>query len=158
MSEEQQRAAVVTEAMSWIGTPYVSNAVIKGRKGGTDCAMVLVGVYGGVGLIPKEFDPRPYPPQWHVHKNEQKYVAYILQFSREVAASPEREPKSGDLVLFRIGHLFAHGGIVVSWPTIIHAVAGSAVLLDDVSKNTTGKHALWNMPKRFFSLWPEAQA
>lgn len=145
------RSAIVAEAKSWIGTPYLSNALVKG--GGTDCAMLLVGVYGNVGLVPKEFDPRPYPPQWHVHRNEEKYLSYILQFVKEVKGPPERVPLPGDLVMFKIGLVFAHGAIVTEWPNVIHALGNSAVVPDDISKNTIGKRALWLVPKRFFSFW-----
>jgi cell wall-associated NlpC family hydrolase len=152
MTEAEGRAAIVMEAMTWIGTPYVSNAMVKGRRGGTDCAMLLVGVYGNVGLVPKGFDPRPYPPQWHVHKSEEKYMNYVLSFAKEI----QGPPKPGDVVMFKIGQVHAHGAIVTQWPNVIHAIGNSSVLPDDVSKNTTGKRALWLVPKRFFSYWPES--
>ena len=68
----------------------------------------------------------------------------------EVKGPPERMPLAGDFVMFKIGHLFAHGAIVVAWPTVIHAVGGAMVVPEDVSKNTTGKRALWLVPKHFF--------
>ena len=153
MNEDETRAAIVREAQSWIGTPYISNACIKGPRGGTDCAMLLVGVYGNLDLIPKEFDPRPYPPQWHVHRNEEKYMNIVRSFAGEVAEPPGRKPLPGDVVMFKIGRVFAHGAIVVDWPHVVHAVSEDHVLPEDISKNTTGKRALWLMPKTFFSLW-----
>lgn len=152
-AEMQMRQKVVEEARSWLNTPYVSNGMVKGRQGGTDCAMFLVGVYANVGLIPKEFDPRPYPPQWHVHRNEEKYLNYVTRFAKEIPPPAERRPLPGDFVMFKIGMAFAHGGIILDWPLIIHALGNSAVVEDDVSKNTTGKRALWNVPQRFFSYW-----
>lgn len=153
MDEAETRAKIVEEAKSWIGTPYVSNGMIKGRRGGTDCAMFPLAVYSAVGLVPSTFDPRPYPPQWHVHRNEEKYMDYVRQFAKEVLGPPERQPLPGDFVMFKIGHVFAHGAIVVDWPLIVHAVGNASVLPEDVSKNTTGKRALWNVPKFFFSCW-----
>lgn len=153
MTEDETRAAIVAEARGWIGTPYVSNGMVKGKRGGTDCAMILIGVYANVGLIPKEFDPRPYAPQWHVHRNEEKYMAYVLRFVKETAGPPARAPMPGDLVMFKIGLVFAHGAIVTAWPRVIHAIGNSAVVEDDISKNTTGKRALWCVPQRFFSYW-----
>lgn len=152
--EAETRAKIVAEAQSWIGTPYVSNGMIKGKRGGTDCAMLLVGVYGNLGLIPKEFDPRPYPPYWHVHKSEERYLGAILAFVTEVAGPPIRAPLPGDVVLFQIGRLFAHGAIVTDWPNVIHAIGNDAVLPEDISKSTTGKRALAHVPQKFFSLWP----
>lgn len=153
MNEEESRKAIVKEALSWIGTPYISNAMVKGRGGGTDCAMLPLGVFINVGLIDKSFDPRPYPPEWHIHQNEERYLAIVKSFAKQVANPPEREPKPGDFVLFKIGNLFAHGGIVIKWPHIVHAVGNDMVLMEDVSKNTIGKRALMVVPQLFFSIW-----
>jgi cell wall-associated NlpC family hydrolase len=155
MNAEEQalRQRIVDEAKTWIGTPYISNGMIKGRRGGTDCAMLLVGVYAAVGLLTKEFDPRPYPAEWHVHRNEEKYMGYVTQFMHHMPSIEERKPLPGDLVMFKIGHVFAHGAIVTDWPFVVHALGGSAVVADDVSKNTTGKRALWYVPKNVFSYW-----
>lgn len=158
MQETEARIAIVMEAQSWIGTPYRSNAAVKGRRGGTDCAMFLLAVFQNTGLLPKAYDPRPYPAQWHVHQNVEKYLNQVREFSYEVSAPPDREPKPGDVVLFRIGKLFAHGAIITAWPRVIHAVGNDRVLTEDVSLHTTGKRALWHMEKLFFSLWKEAGA
>lgn len=149
MTEDEQRQRVIDIAMSWIGTPYVSNAMVKGRRGGVDCAMILVDVYCEAGIIPKEFDPRPYPPQWHMHRGEENYLNFVQSFSHEIF----HNPGPGDIVLFKIGRLFAHGAIVTLWPQVVHARAPGPVILDDVLKNTTGKHALANVDRRYFSFW-----
>lgn len=151
MNEQEMRRRVVDEAESWVGTPYVSNGLIKGRRGGTDCAMILVGVYGNVGLIPKEYDPRPYPAEWHVHRNEEKYMEQVLRWAMEVPGPPEREPLPADLVMFKVGRVFAHAAIIVKWPNVIHAVGGDKVGHADISKDVTGKRALWMIPKTFFT-------
>ena len=100
------RAAVVAEARSWIGTPYHHAADVKGRTGGVDCAMLLVRVYCDRGLVEK-FDPRPYTRDWFLHRNEERYLGFLLARSCEVCRSLE-----GDIVLFRFGRCFAHAGIV----------------------------------------------
>ena len=55
-SEGAERVAVVAAARSWLGTPYHHAADVKGRKGGVDCAMLLVRVYCDLGLV-EPFDP-----------------------------------------------------------------------------------------------------
>lgn len=152
-NEAEGRAVIVAEAKTWIGTPYVSGQCFKGKRGGTDCAMMPVAVYAECGLIPKEFDPRPYSPQWHVHRNEEKYLDYILKFATEVPGPPKRMPLPGDFVLFKIGLAFAHGAIILDWPNVIHALGGAMVVEEDISKNTVGKRALAIVPQRFFSCW-----
>lgn len=149
MNEQEHRARVIELAREWRGTPYISNAMVKGRKGGVDCAMILVDVYCEAKIVPPEFDPRPYPPQWHVHRGEERYMDFVKTFAKEI----DYEPSPGDVVLFKLGRLFAHGAIVVAWPRIIHAKAPGPVIEEDVSRNNTGKHALWNVDRKYFSFW-----
>jgi cell wall-associated NlpC family hydrolase len=151
--EEAVRLSVVEEARSWIGTPYKSNAMVKGKVGGgVDCAMLLIGVYQPLHLMFGDYiDPRPYPPQWHVHRNEEMYMAQVLKYAVEVLPPPERLPKAGDLVMFNLGKVFAHGAIITAWPKVIHAIGNNAVQEEDISKNTIGKRALWTVPRKFFT-------
>ncbi len=87
--DERQRAAVVAEARSWIGTPYHNCADIKGV--GVDCGMLLVRVFVDTGLC-QPFDPRPYPIDWHLHRGEERYLGFVFDRSREVT-----EPQPGDV-------------------------------------------------------------
>lgn len=118
---------VVQEAMTWLGTPYHHQADVKGA--GVDCAMILVRVYRAVGLIP-EFDPRPYPHDWHLHQEGEKYLGFILQHADLVVGDPE----PGDIAMFKFGRASAHGAIVIDWPLVLHATQLSgAVILADIS-------------------------
>jgi len=153
MAEKEEREAVIKELNTWIGTPYNPNQMVKGRQGGVDCAMLLVGVYGNVGLLPEGFDPRPYPTQWHLHQREERYLNIVVQFAHEVPAPTG----PGDIAMFKIGRTYAHGGIITTWPRMVHAFSGWLVTEFDVSKNTTGKYALARLPQRFFSMWGESK-
>jgi cell wall-associated NlpC family hydrolase len=116
-------SAVVSEAMTWLNTPYHHQGRIKGA--GTDCAMLLCEVYETVGLIP-HIDPRPYPPDWHLHRSEERYLRWIEDYADKVD-----NPLPGDVALYQFGRTISHGAIVVSWPTIIHAYRGEGVVLAD---------------------------
>lgn len=126
-------------------------AMVQGA--GIDCAMLLVAVYREVGLIPSDLDPRPYPPQWHLHGNEERYKNMVSKFAQEVADPSDRQPLPGDVVLFRVGRLFAHGGIITDWPKIVHARAPGKCWEEDVSLDSFGKHALWRLDQKFYSRW-----
>lgn len=118
------RAQVCQEARSWLSTPYHHLADVKGA--GVDCAMLLVRVYADLGLAPSELDPRPYAPDWHLHRGEEKYLGWVEQFAHPVAV-----PQPGDMVLWRFARAFSHGAIVLDADGgIIHAYrdAGAAVL------------------------------
>lgn len=130
MSEAEQRAAVVAEARRWIGTPYHHAADIRGA--GCDCAMLLLRVFAACGLL-VPFEPRPYPRDWHLHRGEERYLAIVAKHAVAIEA-----PQPGDVVLFRHGRSFSHGGIVsdlaplrlvhASWPArmvIEETLAGS---------------------------------
>jgi cell wall-associated NlpC family hydrolase len=123
--ERKARAGVVKEARSWLRTPYHHAADVKGD--GVDCAMLLVRVYCDLGLI-ESFDPRPYTRDWFLHRNEERYLGFLLARSHEV-----RSPGLGDIVLFRVGRCFAHGGIVsdVEPLTIIHAFSNVGRVTED---------------------------
>ena len=55
---------------------------------------------------------------WHLHRGEERYLGFLLARAREVAA-----PLAGDVILFKYGRCFSHGGIVtrVDPLTIVHA-------------------------------------
>jgi NlpC/P60 family putative phage cell wall peptidase len=125
-AEGEARAAVVAEARSWLGTPYHHAADVKGA--GVDCAMLLVRVYCDLGLV-EPFDPRPYTRDWFLHRSEERYLGFLLAHSHEVRALRE-----GDIVLFRIGRCYGHGGIVTGTKplTVIHAFATTRCVVEDV--------------------------
>lgn len=147
--ETAKRKEIVALAFSWLGTPYVSNAAIKGSGGGTDCAMLLYEVYLAAGMIPQIPDPRPYPPQWHMHQNKELYLQAVLGVATEITTTPG----PGDVVMFKIGRLFAHGAIVTKFPEIIHARAPGMVMRENYLLDSTSKHALARTEQRFFSFW-----
>lgn len=110
-----RREAVVREALSWCGTKYHHLADIKGV--GVDCAMLLVAVCRSVGLVPADLDPRPYAPDWHLHRGEELFLEWLRQFG-----DPTDHPIAGDIVVWKYGRTYSHGAIVVSDAgDIVHA-------------------------------------
>ena len=76
-----QRAVVTAEAATWLRTPYHHMGRVKG--GGTDCLMLLAGVYEAAGVIPHIEVPF-YPPDWHLHRSVERYLDGLMQYAREV--------------------------------------------------------------------------
>lgn len=114
-TDAKQRAGIITEAVSWLGTPFRDCADIKG--GGVDCAMLFVRCYVASGRLP-EFDPRPYPPTWHVHQDRQRFLEGMVDWlgAKEIA-----RPRPGDVCLYQFGRCFSHAAIIISSDRIIHA-------------------------------------
>lgn len=65
---------VISEAMTWLGTPYHHQGRVKGVS--VDCATLLCEVYEAVGLI-DHYDPGLYTPDWHMHQLGQRYLGHI---------------------------------------------------------------------------------
>jgi len=149
MSEASQRASVVREARSWIGTPYHNCADVRGA--GVDCGMLLVRVFVDAGLC-QPFDPRPYPPDWHLHRAEEKYLGFVFDRAHEVFS-----PQSGDVTVFKFGRCYSHGGIVVEIDplAIVHAYAPAHCVLEErVHQNAVLGETI--RKPRFFSWWSAA--
>ncbi|MGH6995683.1 MAG: hypothetical protein ACREES_08295 [Stellaceae bacterium] len=109
-----ERARLVAEAQSWVGTPYHTGGRIKGV--GVDCLTFVVCAFEGAALIAPYKIPH-YPPDWHLHRDDERYMRGILEHCVEVA----ERPLPADVVLWKFGRAFAHGAIVIDWPIIVHA-------------------------------------
>jgi len=141
--EAALRRAVVAEAMTWLGTPHVHRARVKGA--GVDCAQLPLAVYAAAGAI-EAFEPADYPADWHIHKELERYLAYVLPWAREI---DEGDVQPGDLVLCKIGRVYSHGVIVTRWPQGIHAdVNIGQVVLCDLDRDV----GLISGPRRYFTF------
>ena len=145
-TESEQRCAIVREARSWVRTPYHPQGDIKGI--GVDCGMLLVRVFVDTGLC-EPFDPRPYADDWYLHRAEERYLGFIFDRTREVAA-----PLPGDVMVFRYGRCYAHGGIVTTTAplTIVHAFQPAGLVFEEEVAGNLVLSAPQRRPK-FFSYW-----
>ena len=147
--EERERDAVDRVAREWIGTPYHNHGEVKGPRGGVDCAKLLKCVFVETGKLPP-FTIAHYSPQFFLHQEEEKYLGYIRTWGREIEQSQARH---GDIVVYKIGKCYAHGGIIVKpgWPTIIHAHYAARLVLE---ANGTAVHlGTPILGMKFFSMW-----
>jgi len=141
MNEAAQRAAVVEEARSWLGTPYHHMAGIKGA--GVDCAQILIEVYHAALGISKP-DVGYYPIDWMMHRDEERYLGWLREYATETD-----NPQAGDVLIWKYGRVFSHAGIVVDYPTMIHSFRRAGmVILDDA---TLFEFA--NRERKAFTFW-----
>lgn len=146
LSELCQRASGVAEARKWVRTPYHPMGDKIGA--GVDCGMLLVRVFVDTGLC-EPFDPRPYAADWMRHRSEEKYLGFVFDRAKEVL-----DPQPGDVMVFRHGRCYSHGGIVteINPIKIVHAyLAAKMVLEGEVHTNPMlcDRHR-W--PK-YYSIW-----
>lgn len=137
------RAAVVSEAETWLRTPYHHMGRVKG--GGTDCLMLLAEIYEAAGII-DHVEIAFYPPDWHLHRGAERYLDGLMQYAREMPnGAGDPPPLPGDAVLFKFGRCFAHGAIVIAWPRLIHAWHDAGVVYADAGQGPLSGRAI-----RFF--------
>lgn len=133
------RSEAVAIARSYIDTPYVLGARVKGA--GLDCGTLLgeylieIGRTTEAALIDAGFY-RPgggghsFSHDWFCHASREEYLRGLMLFGKLVAETISRPgdqiPQPGDLVLFRCvkSKYFNHGAIVTAWPHGLHACDG----------------------------------
>ena len=137
MTVPELRAAVVAEALSWLGTPYHHCADIKGA--GVDCAMLLVRVYGNVSLVPAELDPRPYPWDWMLHRSEEMFLGWLSHHAVEVSA--HGPAMAADVQVWQYGRCYSHAAVCLGDGRLVHAVLGErcVALADEFSAELQGR-------------------
>lgn len=138
------RQVIIAEAETWLNTPFHHEARLKGV--GVDCGQLLKAVYLAAGLV-DEVQEQPYAMQWHLHRSEEVYLAWIEKFGRLIPGPPG----PGDVAIWKMGRTHSHAAIVVAWPKIIHA----SLLLGKCCRDdaTTSPMHLEKYPVRFYTYW-----
>ncbi len=123
----QDRAKIVAEARSWLGTPYIHQASCRGA--GTDCLGLIRGVWRGLYHSSEPAQVPAYTQDWgEPEAIEQLWQAanfYLTPVAKEVAV------QAGQVLLFRMRRqgVAKHLGIVTQEDParFIHAYSHKAV-------------------------------
>ena len=116
-------AAIIGEAMGWLGTPYRHQGTRKGV--GCDCLGLVRGIWRAVyGGEPER--PGPYSPDWAEASGGDPLIEAAR---RHCAEKPLDAARPGDLLVFRWRphHAAKHLGILLSGARFLHAYEGHAV-------------------------------
>lgn len=150
------RQEVVNEARSWIETPYHLHGMVKGA--GVDCGTLLYCVYKNCGIIASSGELFGfYSDDWFANTNEERYLLNVVRHAPKIADSICRrttDAQPGNLVLSRCvgSRVFNHGGIVVNWPYVIHAVD------PEVEQTCVMDHRLWAFKEiSIFDPWAKKE-
>lgn len=159
-----QRQTVVNEGIRFIGTPYHHAGRVLGS--GVDCVTFLALSFMNARVVEPITIPY-YPPDWHMHRDAERYMDGLLGRCTEVAGPPDRDPLPGDILLFRMGRTFSHGALVENWPTVIHSFVRVGVTRTDALRDNrlttigeAGEGRGNPRPTKFFCLtaWLDAPA
>jgi NlpC/P60 family putative phage cell wall peptidase len=114
---------VITIARSWIGTPYIHQASLKGV--GCDCLGLLRGVWRELHGNEPELPP-PYSADWAEACGRETMAEAA---ARHMQAIDIADFAAGDVILFRWreGSPAKHCAIATSGETMVHAHDGAAV-------------------------------
>ncbi len=121
-------SVIVTEARTWIGTPYVHQMSSKGA--GCDCLGLIRGVWREV--LGKEPELAPaYSQDWSEASGQERLWAAA---KRHLRPTPFVLP--GTVLLFRMKHgaVAKHLGIASGTETFIHAYSGHGVVENALSE------------------------
>lgn len=150
--EHLERQETIREALTWLGTPFMHEARVKGA--GCDCGRFLIACYSVAGVVP-DYEPPAIAEQWHLHKDAvnfdpEFYLREIQKLAREILEPPD----PGDLALFWWGHAYSHSAIVISWPTqLVHCFFVRGVQLVDASIDPYLRRFVDTHSPRFFTPW-----
>lgn len=111
------RAAIVAEARSWIGTPHIHQACLKGI--GCDCIGLIAGVGRALGFASAE----QYLASGYRCYGRSPDVALLL-LACSAFLEPVTERQLGDIVLMSFARSPQHFGILSAADQVIHAYAG----------------------------------
>ncbi len=142
---DPRRQQLIDEARTWLNTPWHHEGKIKGA--GVDCGQILIEIYVNCGLIERP-TVASYPRDWALHKKEERYLTIVERYCHQVDV-----PEPGDIVVYKQGKSFSHGGLVIKWPQIIHAHTDLGVVYAEGDQGELVKN---NRPRRFYSFFGAA--
>ena len=117
-----RRAAIVTAAREWLGTPYRHQAATLGA--GCDCLGLLRGVWR---LL---YGDEPAVPNYRADWRDAKHAAGLVAAADELLVPAGDELRAGQVVLFRLGRTPAprHCGVLIAPGRFVHAQEGLGVV------------------------------
>ena len=119
------------EARSWVGTPFVPHAMVKGA--GVDCVHLVAGVYLACGVL-QDFKPQSYSLDEGQHREDSKVLAWF-EAHREFQPAATTDLQPGDTICFRLARTEHHAGLMLGHGDFIHALPGRKVTVSNLRES-----------------------
>lgn len=100
------------EARTWLNTPFVDGAHLKGV--GTDCGGFMFELFKPCIDAPPAY-PR-YPSDWPFHRENEIYLDFMAPW-----VEPIDSPEQADITMWQFGRNYSHGSLFTKRGTYIHA-------------------------------------
>jgi cell wall-associated NlpC family hydrolase len=133
---DERSAALEGVARSWVGTPFMPNAAIKGA--GVSCQKLAAAIYAEVGFVAVDCSVPDGPMDWGgAHKaGESLIVKYLEGLVAEGKLGVVGNVSAGDLLGFQIGGCVQHLGVALRDDRFVHCWRGSGVIISRRSDAT----------------------
>ena len=153
----EARAAAIAEGLSWQGSRFSLNALVRGPTPDTsfaDCGRLVFACWEKAGIaLPPATELPILPRGWHLNKGDDRYLKFIVRFAHEVET-----PQPADLATFVIGRSVGHVGMVLTVPTtpplgftMMHVMDGQRVMAQEIDRPLLGR---WHCGSiKFYSPW-----
>ena len=110
---------IAKAAESYIGTPHVNGAKVKGA--GIDCGMLLIASLEDAGIIKKDsIKIAPYSNEWHLHHSDEWFLSYVRKYCKKAAVE--------------YGRCISHAGVYIGDGIIVHAVVDEGVIMSNINE------------------------
>jgi cell wall-associated NlpC family hydrolase len=145
-TESAQRAAVIAEAQSWMRTPFIHAAKLKGI--GADCETFICEVFAKAGVFTAQGVPYV-PQQWFLNTKQELYLNYLSKYATEYSQlATHNSPLPGDVICVKTRWVYSHGAIVLEWPFVIHCYPPCVMRSNVFTNPVFAGHEL-----KFFNPW-----
>ena len=126
MTEQEERNKLIAEAKTWLRTPYIPEARVKGC--GTDCGLFILQSFENVGLLP-HIDIPHYPFDIAANCATPMYLNKI----KEYCTKTDSEPVPGDIIVYKFSgsKVPHHAAILYRNEYIIHSHVKTGVTLSN---------------------------
>ena len=132
----ERQAALLAEARSWLGTPFVPRGNLKGA--GVDCVHLPAEIYRALGVLPGYAFP-DYQLDSGSHAAESLVTGWLDGRPDFLPLAPVEACLAGDLLAFRIGKVVHHVGLLLQGSRFIHCLRHRGVLESDLRDPTYAK-------------------
>ena len=138
-SKTENQTALLLEAKTWLGTPFVAHGKMKGA--GVDCVDLASLIYKAVGF------EHPFAPVEYQVGNGASFdiqqmldpldaMPMITKLDAEACRLDPGLIGLGDFLVFYRGSGLPHSGIVMVWPNFLHVLRARGVMFSMITDST----------------------